>query len=51
MYGYRCRECGQEETGETDCLKHAQKYGHREFINLETGEWYYPEYDPELLED
>lgn len=47
---YKCRECGQEQSGETDCLKHAQKYGHTEFIDTERpGEWYYPEYDPELL--
>lgn len=49
---YQCRECGQEQSGETDCLKHAQKYGHWEFIDTERpGEWYYPEHDLELLED
>ena len=47
---YVCRECGQEQTGETDCLKHAQKYGHEWFIDREDGgSWYRPEADVELL--
>jgi hypothetical protein len=63
MSRYRCVECGREETGETDCLKHALKYGHKEFYDLEkVGDetplpgvfWtpkYYPLDDPDILDE
>lgn len=35
MSRYQCVECGREESGETDCLKHALKYGHKEFYDHE----------------
>jgi len=60
MSRYQCVECGQEETGETDCLKHALKYGHREFYDLEA-DWngqrwsrppkYCPLDDPDILDE
>lgn len=62
MARYQCSECGQEETGETDCLKHALKYGHKEFYDFETqlceesdggatAEIYRPFDDPDILDE
>jgi len=50
MSRYQCVECGREETGETDCLKHALKYGHKEFLDSE-GSIYCPLDDPDILDE
>lgn len=46
---YTCDDCGDEFNGETDCLKHANKYDHRDFTDID-GEPYSPYSDPELEE-
>jgi len=61
MSRYQCVECGKEETGETDCLKHALKYGHKQFLDHEgqgsteiEGEGipiYCPLDDPDILDE
>lgn len=58
---YQCIECWQEETGETDCLKHAVKYGHKAFLDREglgNAELkahgitvYFPLDDPDILDE
>jgi hypothetical protein len=61
MSRYKCIECEREETGETDCLKHTLKYGHKWFIDfesltrdqVESGEvpLYCPLDDPDILDE
>jgi hypothetical protein len=46
-YFFVCLDCGQKETGETDCLKHTEKYGHTDFCD-EQGHLYCPLEDDEL---
>ena len=50
MERYICQECGESFTGETDCLKHAEKYGHLTFDDAEGGE-YEPLADSDILGD
>ena len=46
---YQCVQCGDEEYGEADCLKHADKYGdHYIFTDLINGGLYNPYKDEEL---
>jgi len=46
---WTCKDCDDIFNGQTDCLKHADKYAHHEFIDPE-GKDYNPYRDEELNE-
>ena len=47
-YIFICDDCGDEFNGETDCLKHADRYAHHHFKHPDGGN-YNPHEDEELI--
>jgi hypothetical protein len=52
---FSCQDCDKVFDNETDCLKHAESYGHRKFTRVDrlvgTAEDYDPHEDPELTDE